>query len=168
MRPARRSILAALLALLLAAVAITGEAQETRALKKIVVTLPFEEAEVIVKSEAQRQNLNLVNVLDIQKGMENRGQSFRPYRIYQFCNLEMGMRLLADSPDYGAFALCSIVIYEVDARQTALVSARQGWVLKSLPDHKPSPAAAAAARQFERMIDEIFDAVIEESKAKSK
>ena len=44
---------------------------------------------VIVKSEAQRQNLNLVNVLDIQKGMENRGQTFRPYRIYQFCNLEM-------------------------------------------------------------------------------
>jgi uncharacterized protein (DUF302 family) len=160
------SILATILALLVA-VAATVEAQDSRPLKKIVVTLPFEEAEVIVKSEAQRQNLNLVNVLDIQKGMENRGQTFRPYRIYQFCNLEMGMRVLADSPDYGAFALCSIVIYEVDARQTALVSARQGWVLKSLPDHKPSPAAVAAARQFERIIDEIFDAVIEESKARS-
>jgi len=164
---ARPSILGTMLVLLLVA-AVTGEGQDTRPLKKIVVTLPFEEAEVIVKSEAQRQNLNLVNVLDIQKGMENRGQTFRPYRIYQFCNLEMGMRVLADSPDYGAFALCSVVIYEVDAKQTALVSARQGWVLKSLPDHKPSPAAAAAARQFERIIDEIFDAVIEESKARSK
>ena len=160
------SILATILALLVA-VAATVEAQDSRPLKKIVVTLPFEEAEVIVKSEAQRQNLNLVNVLDIQKGMENRGQTFRPYRIYQFCNLEMGMRILADAPDYGAFPLCSIVIYEVDARQTALVSARQGWVLKSLPHHKPSPAAVAAARQFERIIDEIFDAVIEESKARS-
>jgi uncharacterized protein (DUF302 family) len=155
-------------ATVLAAVAATVEAQDSRPLKKIIVTLPFEEAEVIVKSEAQRQNLNLVNVLDIQKGMENRGQTFRPYRIYQFCNLEMGMRVLGDSPDYGAFALCSIVIYEVDPRQAALVSARQGWVLKSLPDHKPSVAATVAARQFERIIDEIFDAVIEESKARSK
>ena len=76
--------------------------------------------------------------------------------------------VLADSPDYGAFALCTIVIYEVDAGQTALVSARQGWVLKSLPDHKPSRAALAAARQFERTIDEIFDAVIEEGKVRSK
>ena len=168
MSRARPSILATVLALLLVAVAATVEAQDSPPLRKIVVTLPFEEAELIVKSEAQRQNLNLVSVLDIQKGMENRGQTFRPYRIYQFCNLEMGMRVLADSPDYGAFSLCSILIYEVEARQTALVSARQGWVLKSLPDHKPGPAAIAAARQFERIIDEIFDAVLEESKARSK
>jgi len=165
---ARPSILATLLGLALVAAPVTAQGQDGRPLKKIVVTLPFEEAELIVRSEAQRQNLNLVNVVDIQKGMENRGQTFRPYRIYQFCNLEMGMRVLADSPDYGAFALCSIVIYGVDARQTALVSARQGWVLNSLPDHKPGPAAVAAARQFERIIDEIFDAVIEGSKARSK
>src|SRR5262245_837113 len=125
-------------------------AHDSAPLRKVIVNLPFDEAELIVKSEAQRQNLNLVNVLDIKKGMENRGQTFRPYRIYQFCNLEMGMRILADSPDYGAFPLCTIVIYEVDAKQAALVSARQGWVLKSLPEHKPSPAAVAAARQLER------------------
>ena len=164
----RPSIATAVLGLALLAAAVKVEAQDGPPLKKVVVTLPFQEVEVIVKSEAQRQNLNLVNVLDIQKGMENRGQTFRPYRIYQFCNLEMGMRVLADSPDYGAFALCTIVIYEVDAGRTALVSARQGWVLKSLPDHKPSRAALAAARQFERTIDEIFDAVIEEGKVRSK
>ena len=155
-------VLAALL------VPVAAMAQDSAPLRKVVVNLPFEEAELIVKSEAQRQNLNLVNVLDIKKGMENRGQTFRPYRIYQFCNLEMGMRVLADSPDYGAFQLCSILIYEVDAGQTALVSARQTWVLKSLPDHRPGAPAVAAARQFERIIDEIFDAVIEESKARSK
>jgi len=147
---------------------MAATAQDVGPLKKVVVDLPFDEAELIVKSEAQRQNLNLVNVIDIQKGMENRGQTFRAYRIYQFCNLEMGMRVLADSPDYGAFPLCSILLYEVDARHTALVSVRQRWALNSLPDHRPGPSALAAARQFERIIDEIFDAVVEESKARGK
>ena len=149
-------------------VPMVAMAQDAGPLKKLVVDLPFDEAEVIVKAEAQRQNLNLVNVIDIKKGMENRGQTFRPYRIYQFCNLEMGMQVLADSPDYGAFSLCSILIYEVDAERTALVSARQSWALRSLPDHNPGPAALAAARQFERLIDEIFDAVAEEGKARKK
>ena len=149
-------------------VPMAAMAHDSAPLRKVIVNLPFDEAELIVKSEAQRQNLNLVNVLDIKKGMENRGQTFRPYRIYQFCNLEMGMRILADSPDYGAFPLCSVVIYEVDPGRTALVSARQSWVLKSLPDHRPGGVAVAAARQFERIIEEIFDAVVEESKARSK
>jgi hypothetical protein len=146
---ARPPIPATVLALLVVVVAVTVEAQDSRPLRKIVVTLPFEEAELIVKSEAQRQNLNLVNVLDIQKGMENRGQTFRPYRIYQFCNLEMGcacsrLARLAHSP--AAF------IYEVDARQTALVSARQAGA----QTFGPAGPATAAARQFERIIDEIF------------
>jgi uncharacterized protein (DUF302 family) len=149
-------------------VPVAAMAQDSAPLRKVIVNLPFDEAELIVKSEAQRQNLNLVNVLDIKKGMENRGGTFRPYRIYQFCNLEMGMRVLDDSPDYGAFPLCSVVIYEVDVGRTALLSVRQGWVLKSLPGHRPGEVAVAAARQFERIIEEIFDAVAEEAKARSK
>jgi uncharacterized protein (DUF302 family) len=163
---AGRSIALLVLAALLAPSAV--RAQDAAPLKKVVVNLPFAEAEVIVKAEAQRQNLNLVNVLDIQKGMEGRGQTFRPYRIYQFCNLEMGMRVFADSPDYGAFQLCAVLLYEVEAGRTALVSARQSWTLRSLPDHSPGPAALAAARQLERIIDEIFAAVVEESKARGK
>ncbi len=140
-------------------------AQDVALLKKLVVNLPFEEVELIVMSEAQRQNLNLVNVLDIAKGMENRGQPFRPYRIYQFCNLELGIRIFADAPDYGAFQLCGILIYELQAGQTALVSARQTWTLRNLPDHQPGPTALAAAREVERAVDEIFNAVVEENKA---
>jgi uncharacterized protein (DUF302 family) len=157
---------ATLLALVLAPVAATAE--DAAPLKKVVVDLPFDEVEMIVKAEAQRQNLNLVHVLDIQKGMEGRGLTFRPYRIYQFCNLEIGMRLLADSPDYGAFQLCGILLYEVEAGRTALVSERQSWTLQSIPDHHPGPAALAAARRLERIVDEILGAVVEESKARSK
>ena len=166
MKAARPSLRWIVLAALLVPTAVI--AQDSAPLRKILVKLPFEEAELILKSEAQRQNLNLVNVIDIKQGMENRGQTFRPYRIYQFCNLEMGTRILADSPDYGAFSLCSVVMYQADGGRTALVAARQSWVLKSVPDHRPGPAAVAAARQFERIIDEIFDAVVEEEKARSK
>jgi uncharacterized protein (DUF302 family) len=137
-------------------------------IRKIVVALPFEEAELILKAEAQRQNLNLVNVLDVKKGMENRDGTFRPYKIYQFCNLELGVRIYSDSPDYGAFQLCSVLIYEVDPAHTALVSARQGWTLGRLPGHAPGPPAVAAAREFERKVDEIFEAVLDEAKSKSK
>ena len=137
-------------------------------IRKIVVALPFEEAELILKAEAQRQNLNLVNVLDVKKGMENRDGTFRPYKIYQFCNLELGVRIYADSPDYGAFQLCSVLIYEVDPTHTALVSARQRWTLERLPGHAPGPSAAAAAREFERKVDEIFEAVLDEAKSKAK
>ena len=139
---------------------------ERPSVKKIVVGLPFEEAELILTSEAQRQNLNLVNVLDIRKGMENRGGTFRKFKIYQFCNLELGIRIYADSPDYGAFQLCSILIYEVDPSHTALVSSRQSWIIQALPEHRPGPDVVAAARQFERIIDEIFAAVMEEAKGK--
>lgn len=137
-------------------------------IRKIVVDLPFEEAELILRTEAQRHNLNLVNLLDIRKGMENRGSTFKPYKVYQFCNLELGIQVYADSPDYGAFQLCSVLIYEPEPGRAALVSARQSWVLRALPDHRPGPAALAAARQFERIIDEIFDAVLEEARAKGR
>ena len=143
-------------------------ASEAVPIKKIVVRLPFEEAELILKTEAQRQNLNLVNILDIKKGMENRAGTFRPYKIYQFCNLELGIRIYSDSPDYGAFQLCSVLIYEVDPAHTALVSTRQGWVLERLPGHTPGPSATTAAREFERRIDEIFEAVLEEAKGRAR
>lgn len=159
--------LAAVLILLLAATGAWGGG-EGPSLRKIVVNLPFEEAELILKSEAERQNLNLVNVLDIRKGMENRGSTFRKYKIYQFCNLDLGIQIYSDSPDYGAFQLCSVLIYEVDGSRTALASSRQRWVLQALPGHRPGPAATAAARKFERIIDEIFDAVVEEAKAKGR
>lgn len=145
-----------------------GAAEDGAPLRKVVVKLPFEEAELILKSEAQRQNFNLVNVLDIKKGMENRGRTIRPYKIYQFCNLELGMRVLADWPDYGAFPLCSVVVYEMDDGQTALVAVRQSWALNNLADHRPGPAALAAARQLERIVDEIFDAAVEEGKARGR
>ena len=158
---------AALLSLILAALIAGGAwGAERPSVRKIVVNLPFEEAELILTSEAQRQNLNLVNVLDIRKGMENRGGTFRKFKIYQFCNLELGIRIYADSPDYGAFQLCSVLIYEVDKSLTALVSSRQSWIIQALPDHRPGPDALAAARQFERIIDEIFAAVAEEAKGK--
>ena len=137
-------------------------------IRKIVVALPFEDAELILKAEAQRQNLNLVNVLDVKKGMENRDGTFRPYKIYQFCNLELGVRIYSDSPDYGAFQLCSVLIYQVDPAHTALVSARQGWTLERLPGHAPGPSAVAAAREFERKVDEIFEAILDEAKSKAK
>ena len=161
----------ALCGLVLVAVLALGAspaAAEAVPIRKIVVGLPFEEAELILKAEAQRQNLNLVNVLDVRKGMENRAGTFRPYKIYQFCNLELGARIYADSPDYGAFQLCSVLIYEVDPAHTALVSARQGWTLERLPGHAPGPSALAAAREFERRIDEIFEAVLEEAKGRAK
>lgn len=156
----------ALLAIL--AQAAAPAAAESVPIRKIVVGLPFDEAELILKAEAQRQNLNLVNVLDIKKGMENRAGTFGPYKIYQFCNLELGVRIYADSPDFGAFQLCSVLIYEVDATHTALVSARQSWTLERLPGHAPGPSAVTAAREFERKIDEIFEAVLEEAKGKPK
>jgi uncharacterized protein (DUF302 family) len=159
----------AIVTLLLSLSVVPGAAaQEPAPVRKIVVGLPFEEAELILTSEAQRQNLNLVNVLDIRRGMENRGGTFRPYRIYQFCNLELGIRIYADSPDYGAFQLCSVLIYEVEPGRTALVSARQTWVLRNLPDHRPGAPALAAAREFERIIDAIFEAVVEEGRAKGR
>lgn len=165
MRRALRGAAPIVLVMLLAGVASGGEGP---AIRKVVVALPFEEVELIVTSEAQQRNLNLVNVMDIRKGMENRGGTFRKYKIYQFCNLELGVRILAESLDYGAFQLCSIVIYEVDASRTALVSARQTWVVQALPDSPPSPAALALARQFERIIGEIFDAVVEEARVKGR
>ncbi|MBI3028238.1 MAG: DUF302 domain-containing protein [Candidatus Rokubacteria bacterium] len=161
-------MIARLLPALLGVALLAGGAwaAEQPPVKKIVVGLPFEEAELILTSEAQRQNLNLVNVLDIRKGMENRGGTFRKFKIYQFCNLELGIRIYADSPDYGAFQFCSVLIYEVDRARTALVSSRQSWIIGSLPDHRPGPDALAAARGFERIIDEIFAAVLEEAKGK--
>jgi uncharacterized protein (DUF302 family) len=143
-----------------------GWTSEGEPIKKLVVALPFDEVELIVRAEAQRQNLNLVNVLDIQKGMENRGGTFKPYKVLQFCNLELGIQVYADLPDAGAFQLCGVLLYEPAAGRTALVSARQGWVLRALAGSRPGPAAQDAARRFERIIDEIFEAVAEEDRAR--
>jgi uncharacterized protein (DUF302 family) len=164
----RARLFGSLVTAALLAIASAPAAPQSPPVRKIVVALPFEEAELILKAEAQRQNLNLVNVLDVKKGMENRDGTFRPYKIYQFCNLELGVRIYSDSPDYGAFQLCSVLIYEVDPAHTALVSARQGWTLGRLPGHAPGPSAVAAAREFERKVDEIFEAVLEEAKSKTK
>jgi len=158
--------LAVALALAIVLVAPGADTAEPPSVRKVVVELPFEEAELILSTEAQRKNLNLITVLDIKRGMENRGGTFRKFKIYQFCNLQLGIQIYADSPDYGAFQLCSVLIYEVDARRTALVASRQSWTLRALPDHRPGEGAIRAAREFERLIDEIFEAVVEEAKAK--
>lgn len=163
----RHALLVALLALAAGLGAEPARAADARPIKKIVVSLAFEDAELILKSEAERQNLNLVNVLDIKQGMENRGGSFRPYKIYQLCNLDLGIRIYSDAPEYGAFQLCSVLLYEVQPGRTALVSARQTWVLGNLPGHRAGAGALAAARELEKKIDEIFDALVEEGQAKS-
>ena len=168
MPPACSRVLCGLVWLSLVTLGGVPATADSLPIRKIVVALPFEEAELILKAEAQRQNLNLVNVLDVKKGMENRDGTFRPYKIYQFCNLELGVRIYSDSPDYGAFQLCSVLIYEVDPAHTALVSARQSWTLGRLPGHAPGPSAVEAAREFERKVDEIFEAITEEAKTKAK
>ena len=56
----------------------------------------------------------------------------------------------------------------MDASRTAVVSARQTWVVQALPDPPPSPAALALARQFEWIIGEIFDAVVVEARVKGR
>lgn len=61
-----------------------------------------------------------------------------------------------------------MLIYQADPTHTALVSARQGWTLERLPGHAPGPSAVAAAREFERKMGEIFEAVLEEARSKTK
>jgi uncharacterized protein (DUF302 family) len=168
MLPLAAALLGALLLAGGAAPGTEAGGADRPALKKVVAALPFEEAELILIAEAQRHNLNLVNVLDVKKGMENRGSTFRKFKIYQFCNLELGIQIYADAPEYGAFQLCSVLLYEVDAGRTALAASRQSWILQALPDHRPGPAARAAARQFERIVDEIFAAVEEEARARQR
>lgn len=161
-----RAVFAALGLLVWMVVPAWGTAEPS--LQKVEVNLPFEEVELIVISEMQARNLNLVNTLDIKKGMENRGGTFRKYKIFQFCNLELGIRIYRDAPEYGAMQFCSLLVYEVLEGRTGLAATRQTWALRQLADHTPGGEAVEAARELERRVAEILAAVVEEAKAKGR
>lgn len=157
-----------LAALTLFAVLPHSAAFAQSSIQKIEVNLPFDDVEQIVVAEMRDRNLNLVNTMDIRKGMENRGGAFRKFKIFQFCNLELGIRIYRDFPDYGAMQFCSLLVYEVAEGRTAVAATRQTWALQQLPNHRPGRDAIEAARTLERLAKEIMDAVVEEAKSKAK
>lgn len=137
------------------------------AILKAAVGLPFEEVELIVRTELQARNVNIVGTLDVQQALRNRDIPFPKYRVIQFCNLQDGLVLFKENPDYGVFIPCSLLMYEREGR-TVLASRRPTAVVRGLPGHTPGPEALTVAERVEVLVREVLEAVIEEAKARGK
>ncbi len=150
-----------------AAAQAAGAVAADEAILKATVGLPFDEVELIVRTELQVRNVNIIGTLDVQQALKNRDVSFPKYRAIQFCNLQDGLVLFKENPDYGVFIPCSILIYERDGK-TVLASRRPTAIVRGLPGHTPSPEAAAVAERVEVLVREVLGAVVEEARAQGK
>lgn len=137
------------------------------AILKVTVGLPFDEVESIVRTELQVRNLNIIGTLDIQRALEGRDVEFGKFKVIQFCNLQDGLALFREHPDYGVFIPCSFLLYERDGR-TVVAGRRPTAIARGLPGHAPSAQAAAVADRIEMLMREVLGSVVEEAQAQGK
>ncbi|MHB1495158.1 MAG: DUF302 domain-containing protein, partial [Acidithiobacillus sp.] len=88
------------------------------------------------------ENMNLVGTLNIQRGLQQRGiKSKDTYVIYEVCNLVLGAKILAGTPEFGAFAPCKIVLFETKGK-LKLMTYLPTYALKYFPKNAEAQKVA--------------------------
>ncbi len=106
-----------------------------------------------IETAAEGENMNLVGVLDVEKGLKARGiKTHKPYMIYEICNLVLGAPILERTPEFGAFAPCKIILFERHGR-LRLLTYLPTYALRYFP---PNASSAKVAGKLDVMIIHIM------------
>lgn len=114
---------------------------------------PFLEAVQAVEQAAQEQGFGVLNKLDLQEILANKGFARDAYTLLEVCNPGFAHQVLSADPEIGTFLPCPIVVYK-QGDQTFL----SAMLPTLIAEHFDAPSIREAAQEVERRIRAIVDA----------
>lgn len=149
------------LALLPAAPAIADEPRVTATEVKFEVTVADNVATVrdLLISQLEARNYAIINVLNVQEGLQGRGIEAPPLQLIEFCNLTKAYTVTSHVPDFEMFAPCRIALIEHDGKTTVMMQ-RPAHILSLLAhDKNLTDEGRATLKQFDDDLHAILDSL---------
>ena len=115
----------------------------------------FQLVEMEIEAAIQGANMRIVNVIDIKKGLNSRGDEFPEYKIFEFCNLGDAAILFPKAWNFGAFVPCKIFIYE-KGKDVVAGTYLNTHALRYLPD---DPDVVRVTKNIEKQILDIINSL---------
>ncbi|SNZ06858.1 Uncharacterized conserved protein, DUF302 family [Persephonella hydrogeniphila] len=137
----------------------TDEEEEIPDIYEAVVDMPYEEADLLLRSALEEENFKIIKVSHVTKGMEEQGRKdfWKDMNIYLVCKLSDGYFVLRHNPQLVGF--CPYRVYTYRNKDGLLVI---GMVKPSMavrymgnPDLKAIEILKKHDFQLKRIIDEI-------------
>ncbi|MBE3556258.1 MAG: DUF302 domain-containing protein [Firmicutes bacterium] len=120
---------------------------------KVSTEKPVQEAVLAIEEAAKAQGFGVLNKLDIQQILANKGFDRSPYTLLEVCNPRFASEVLAADPEIGTFLPCPIAVYEEEGK--TFLSAMLPTVIAT---HFEAPSIHETAQEVEKRIQAIVDA----------
>lgn len=110
-------------------------------------------------SQLEAKNFAVINVLNVQEGLQGRGIDAPPLQLIEFCNLTKAYTVTRHVPNFEMFAPCRLALIERDGKTTVMVQ-RPAHVLSLLAsDTKLSKEGRASLKQFDQDVRAILESL---------
>lgn len=110
-------------------------------------------------SQLEAKNYAIINVLNVQEGLQGRGIDAPPLQLIEFCNLSKAYTITRHVPDFEMFAPCRLALMEHDGKTTVMAQ-RPAHVLSLLAgDKNLSDEGRASLKQFDEDVHAILDSL---------
>jgi len=160
-RNSRMLFLLGLLTILPATSAMADEPQVAATELKFEVTVADKIATVrdMLISQLEARNYAIINVLNVQEGLQGRGIDAPPLQLIEFCNLTKAYTVTHHVPNFEMFAPCRLALIEHDGKTTVMMQ-RPAHILSLLASDKNlTDEGRATLKQFDDDLRAILDSL---------
>ena len=120
-----------------------------------IVKAPFEETTTRVKAVLKEQGFGVMTELDMDKKIQGsiEGVDMKPYRLLGVCNPKLALKALEAEPNIGLFLPCKMIIREVDAQTTEVVSIDPSVMMKMLGNPALIPVGEEVSARLQKVME---------------
>lgn len=133
-----------------------AQVESTRLHYKATVTDKFAAARASLLSALENKNFTVVNELNVQQGLKNRGIESEPVLLVEFINLSKAYRIASSNRAFELFAPLRAALFEEKAGGTTILIMRPSFIKAHLESEGLSPDAVAALDEFEGELQAIL------------
>jgi len=103
------------------------------------------------------KNYTVVNELNVQLGLKNRGIEAEPILLIEFINLSKAYNITKSNRGFELFAPLRAALFEDAGQRTTIMIMRPSFIKKTLAEDGLSPEGAAALDDFEQDMHNMLD-----------
>lgn len=122
---------------------------------EVVVSGRIESVKKSLISALEGRNYAIINVLNVQQGLKNRGIKAPPIILIEFCNLVDAYRVTRRAEAFETFAPCRLALFEKNGK-TTVMTLRPRYMARVLRDKGLDAAGAAALAAFDKDVHDIL------------
>ena len=156
-RPLRVAIVGWMMACGTGVVVAEGPQVELTPLQyKVTLTDKLASARASLLSALENRNYTIVNELDVQQGLKNRGIETEPILLVEFINLSKAYRIASSNRGFELFAPLRAALFQEKTGGTTILVMRPSFIKVSLESAGLSQEAGAVLDEFERDMHAIL------------